>query len=208
MTSKRWSHFLWPFLIIGGFNMAFANDDINSNFAIQKKTTFPEMNLQAQKKIRLQVGKQRSELIQSALFKKYPSYQIIDSCIGSFSKLGATDVAIAALILETKKVIYVSAIEEDKQNLIEVKKSTFQFNEKDVIAKPIDLKCESITSIERIRKQFESIDVLNAANFSLEIKGQLDVLCVSDPETLQSFSCFSYSVANRTFLPIGGWFND
>lgn len=197
-------------LINGVHTSSFAANDPDAEPRYQTKKNLGELDRNSYIDLSLKIGADIAKQKFAALRQKYSGYKVVNTCIGSFEKEGAHDVAAALVNPVSKTGVYSVLLENAKTDGIkEVARYAITFNDKGIIPKDLKVLCQSRTELMRIVQDYSMPrPETPAAGASIKPINYLDAVCVAPFDSPEEFICHAYSPSGKKFTKIGSWFND
>lgn len=198
------------YLINGLFASCFAASASAVEPKFQTKKNLGELERKAFLDLSMKIGADTVKQRFTAIKRKYPGFNVLNACVGSFEKEGAHDVAAALVNPVSKTGLYVVLLENAKSDGIkEVARYAINFTEEGIIPKDLEALCESRTELMRIVQDYSlPRPETPAASASIKPINYLDAVCVAPFDSPEEFICHAYSPSSKKFTKIGSWFND
>ena len=198
------------YLINSLFASCFAASASDVEPKFQTKKNLGELERKAFLDLSMKIGADTVKQRFTAIKRKYPGFNVLNACIGSFEKEGAHDVAAALVNPVSKTGLYVVLLENAKSDGIkEVARYAINFTEEGIIPKDLEALCESRTELMRIVQDYSlPRPETPAASASIKPINYLDAVCVAPFDSPEEFICHAYSPSSKKFTKIGSWFND
>jgi hypothetical protein len=212
---KNWIYVIFclcTIIFVEGNAIAQIKPSSDSEIDGQKKENINEKSALAIRGLieKLETGGGDANKIVGAIGKKYPGYQILSACAGSFRREGLTDIALGIFNPRLQMGAYVGVLKNGTADeIVEVERFKAEFNKMGYLPKDIEVTCNSWTEILRIAEIYKVVrSDTPAASANLRPISHFDAVCTVPFGRVEEYICYGYDQKKKGFANIGGWFND
>lgn len=175
--------------LICSASIGYAADDIQS---MRNKTLTKLQSNHRSAEINL------GEYVSGRVSKQYPGYEINAYCEGSFKNEGGSEYLLGIVDPISGEGEYVVLFEDVSTRIAKFSLApTWQESLPDV-------KCFSYMGAKRLDSTIKNSESISG---QINPLNHFDVACVAPYHSHNAYTCYSYSIKNRSFLGVGGWTN-
>jgi len=207
-STKKFFLFVVSFMLSGISTPCFSEDIGSEPLKLQTLKNIDGLDKSASIDLIMEFGPASAKQKINAIMHKYAGFKILNTCVGSFKKEGDHDIGLSLINPELKTGVYLALFSDKnlKDDLQEITRFSINFNDKGVLPKNLEVRCESWTGIMRIAQDYQQNE--GEASASLKPLSHFDALCVAPFNQSEEFICYGYNGVNQKFSKIGGWLND